>query len=1152
MIDREYVKLNTSIQTGSNSSTLLYDDEGNIEASLELRLPDNLFAGNRGPKKIDKVEMQTSKFRLSMENTPIAALPITPESSVNDVISECQLDVYPWVRTGVNEVTKMSPSSLPYYKEHTVKLMFYLHETPRLDQGAHLIDIVTVHTNINGKLDLPEDDRYNPIVEKYIEPECSHMLNLRSTLGPFKYENNKLQIRDIDLLARFLQDAFENALTFASTTSAITCKVHLVTEIVVNNNQLTPEPKTDIWCNVPQKACLWTFEFDKNASQNSCHLISAFKPMVRFSEQSITISYDTAPFDEIIPILWNPSFIDSKSYPPQMSLDDLREYVWKEPPPKRIYKYGVNLDPDTRTFSYTLPDDMTCAVMNLIANKAFKDTFSFLPWIPITQNAVMKNMEGVIYSIHKYELVNISTMPETDVVLANMFSGGVPKLGIRVEFYSGDERVLEDEHQKCITYTYKVEWSNPTMRIEQSTNFGTSQGQGASSNIIAPTYTSTHGDVETQTSTRDHGTTTSTISPLKEKTGTLQLYTTTSNEVLDSTYTDDGNFAATFLLYNEFPNADGTPNWQIGDDRRLGTWVSGTQDKFKWLPPRIYDKQTMEVHIDGVNSYTIYTEYWYFPIGRDEYDPYIAVATSSWKYLHEYTRRKYEHVMMEDVSEIQGDPLDVALIPNLSMGNDEHFYILDGTGCEISIGEPEPIYDRYGTFKGRTKITKTSTITDRYNQTVTDSLCLIHTSAIKGESYVGKRILRAEPNLISKNVVSDAAGRKYPYVRYEYDERNGVRSNEVCWVKDSVGDGLWITWDNDFYGKIYEGSELFEEFANFGTSAVSTPEPLPIYESLKTTTTVEYTNEELTPGTSTETETEWRFKNTPTYTETAGYTECSVGFDLYIIPPDSTVPDLLSFKTVWFEPMTAPKYTEDQNYVGRYNFKPPDDFQPFRVIEEQSSETTKHICKDYLIVAEDIVNSIGIGLSLEVVSIDLLNLDITFAPYTYYVIMGAMYNRQSKKEFTEKSVTTVIEREPPASIKGNVRLTYTWNNLPIVTISPIQSIVLTLTGIQINQEYQPVNIAEKEGSSLTSTIPVVENYYSLAETLRDLHDELVVTKESFDDTATYTLSATSGQERVLHFSAKYIAKDGSLHQIYIPPNGVFSIQLTFGISYYIS
>ena len=97
MNDRIYKKLNTSIQTSSNAQELLQDEEGNVEATIELRLPDSLFTMRDGPKKIDVVDMQTSKFRLSMENTPIAAFPYNTSRSNSDLhVTNCQLDVYPY------------------------------------------------------------------------------------------------------------------------------------------------------------------------------------------------------------------------------------------------------------------------------------------------------------------------------------------------------------------------------------------------------------------------------------------------------------------------------------------------------------------------------------------------------------------------------------------------------------------------------------------------------------------------------------------------------------------------------------------------------------------------------------------------------------------------------------------------------------------------------------------------------------------------------------------------------------------------------------------------------------------------------------------------------------------------------------------------
>ena len=119
-------------------------------------------------------------------------------------------------------------------------------------------------------------------------------------------------------------------------------------------------------------------------------------------------------------------------------------------------------------------------------------------------------------------------------------------------------------------------------------------------------------------------------------------------------------------------------------------------------------------------------------------------------------------------------------------------------------------------------------------------------------------------------------------------------------------------------------------------------------------------------------------------------------------------------------------------------------------------------------------------------------------------------------------------------------------------MSPISSIVLSLGGIYLTSEIQPINPNLPSGSSLTQTIPIVENYYSLASTLRDLHDELVISRQNFDDNAKYGLEKSAGTERLITLGAKYITKDGRMHQLYIPPNGVFAVQLTFRVTFFTS
>ena len=103
-----------------------------------------------------------------------------------------------------------------------------------------------------------------------------------------------------------------------------------------------------------------------------------------------------------------------------------------------------------------------------------------------------------------------------------------------------------------------------------------------------------------------------------------------------------------------------------------------------------------------------------------------------------------------------------------------------------------------------------------------------------------------------------------------------------------------------------------------------------------------------------------------------------------------------------------------------------------------------------------------------------------------------------------------------------------------------------MAGARVSDEIQPVNVADNAlASAQLATIPIIENYYSTASTLRDLHDELIVIRDQVTNAATYTLANTGGEERTLKFAVKYITKDGKLHQVYIPPNGVFTLQLTF-------
>lgn len=127
--------------------------------------------------------------------------------------------------------------------------------------------------------------------------------------------------------------------------------------------------------------------------------------------------------------------------------------------------------------------------------------------------------------------------------------------------------------------------------------------------------------------------------------------------------------------------------------------------------------------------------------------------------------------------------------------------------------------------------------------------------------------------------------------------------------------------------------------------------------------------------------------------------------------------------------------------------------------------------------------------------------------------------------------------------------TLTWKNVPSVLLSPISSIVLLLDGVNVNGQVQPINIQQAQGSSLTTTIPVIENYSSLAANLRDLKDELVISRDAFTNNVLCSIVPSPGMMRDIRLRACYITKKGNLVPIYIPPEGEFSLQLSFLVKY---
>ena len=183
MIDHEYVKLNTSILSGSNASTPLYDKDGNIKAAIDLRLPDNLFVKNTGARKVDKVEMKTTKFRLSMENTPIAALPQDEEKTTSTLqATKCQLDVYPYCLLDDDQIKPedISGTVFEYYKDHKVIINIRGQRTYGFLVQNKLDNIDTI--------ELISNSPYGGVSESY------EFYDLLKSLNVFEYANHVMNM----------------------------------------------------------------------------------------------------------------------------------------------------------------------------------------------------------------------------------------------------------------------------------------------------------------------------------------------------------------------------------------------------------------------------------------------------------------------------------------------------------------------------------------------------------------------------------------------------------------------------------------------------------------------------------------------------------------------------------------------------------------------------------------------------------------------------------------------------------------------------------------------------------------------------------------------------------------------------------------------
>ena len=1145
MIDREYLKFNTSINTATNSGQgLTRDAAGNIAASIELLLPDDLFRKKDGNKRVSSVAMQTSKFRLSLEHTPIAQLDLDREKMKDNFYpTSCQLDVYPYCLLDDNQIQPPPPGTngaFPNYKNHKVQLtLVYYDYTDPNNPVEHSLDVFNFQSNTKG-YGFPEASRFYPILKQAgVLEKFEHCLNLcvQSNHEPYTIEGDHLMIYNLGTLTQLLQDAIENAITFASTEDYLKYTVKFVDISTIPAGVfLSPPLRTDITMTLEENGktiCFWDMVKDDDSTLSST-LRYAVKQLVNIGPQSISISYDSIPFNAHVPIVWNTAYINTFDHPEQLTIDSLRDEIWHQPPPKRVYQYGVNNT--SSSFSYTLPNDISCAAMNIICNKAMKDVFSFLPWIPVDISQV-----STFNNYGQKTTVTFTSQNTTSTDLRQKTTVTCDAGNYEVTQHTKTMQGDTINGHPALIYSYR--WYADADPFDRSSYFNQAYSWGrltdnSQGTVMLPITDATPVPITNYV-----------VSPTTEK--VYEKYTeygvnlTPGTTVLDSgendTYTEEWNrdreYNGEIIIYTSYINGSTVTNIGYPMD---GHWAHSAIS----LPATPQSGKIETLHDDVERPYYDVYSWWYLePVDDLTYisPTFISIHwtgleaegnryrnTIQWEHEH----ISYSNSKTVEVSDTDQSNTRMLTLPNLDM-TDNTFYILDGTTSEVEISQPEPI---------------------QIGGSVDPDVRFRIDTVTTYEDYSRTRLLTYSHCMFTR------PSWDYPEERYEsYSDMSHITDNDQDYIYQIlVVSYRYRTYDSpDQWYQISAGplSSHHSMDIIYHTPIISSEGAWSDYQLINSRDSPEttYSTENLTPGT---------YVDPP---------------DIYEHPSElNREPQSPGSSTVYREVCVATNLSTFSSgdianvMVGAaggettynqfiYEFVPLTSVDPSLVYHDP--EVTP--LSGWLDAYPPVNYSIDFGSShpeddpsaTEVERIWFLKVPFNDQNYNNYSISYQTGTTREETQLMDKSIKTTTITDvstpgQPATYQGNVRLSYTWNNLPMVVMSPIQSFVLTLQGMQINNEYQPVNMTTTGGSSLTATITIIENYYSLAQTLHDLHDELVVVKEQFDDTATYTVAPTSGQERSLKIQAQYITKDGRLHQVYIPPNGVFSLQLTFGISYY--
>lgn len=1135
MSEREYIKFNTSVQVASNAQRLIKDDDGNIAAILELRLPDNIFPAENGNKKVDSVQMLTTKMRISMENTPIAQFGVDEDtmkkleklnrSSNVAFITTSQLDLYPYMINDGNQIQpSKANSAFPLYKTRVLSIEISIW----MGEDYILLDTLYVHPNAPSSF--AEDvGRYkDPFQKGGVFAALGHLSNLVVKQHmPVRRENDTVSIFNVGSIELMLQDGIESAFIYNNTdlVDPLQCSIFFISEEAYNNNHFPTGgfTKNDVDVEntmvIEEMGGIKAFFVNKvngpvviDQMLGLPNIRFSVKPKVSFTEQKFRISYDTAPFTSNIPLLWCNSFVNTYDNPLQLTLGNVYDdYCDGFKPPKRLFSYGATKNEDDSYF-FTLKES-TINPVNIVGNKALRDIFSCLPWIAVDTNTnqFFSSRSKSKYRINQKKQTK-TTSTNSDVVRAKYqpSTPGTPPYALRKYVFNGIDgtNIAAGLTDHCFHYSFIINREDINLnetafnkrfpkvkRMSQNIQYNGERYLGTVSVTFdeiqrksnentqvnygeMKTYNTVEYNYETSFPSSDVNEIYS--SPVEETVKIpLNTYTVTTGGNTETRTLNHGALGA-------FQNENQETEYYLLEPPQ-GNWTYNGDLHRAWLPLSEPDYINLN---EAPDTRVTVDVYWNIPQTEPE-SWHISLMTSTnsvwWNITYDNVDAKQETFYKQDIvetldSNLSVDELLFNFLPNVDLDEKGRFYVLDGTTTNLTLGQQEVIE---GPMNYMYDITTTTTIS--HATKITNEVWNGTKDGVPYVQILDRRYqVTARPELAYRYQLIDPTQQDIPsnrtnqYIIYNgVDMSNLIRTNVAAVLNYA---SLQDTRTN-YIAPVTETNVTHET-----SSSTEYPEG-------ETVLPDEYTNWEVVSNTQTITSDEEEIASIGSLLDGVELLENSN--DTYWHIGDGAISDDPMYRCVPSRPYDRFSSLDGGWFLQRW----------------------------YL--------NAGSELSL--------------------YISKRITSSNSLREQRDKSVTAVtVVKNSNQEWFGNVRVNFEWDNIPIVVISPIQSIVLTLQGMNVSQEIHPINVAQAGGSSLVSTIPIIENYYSLAETLRDLHDELVVIKDSYDDQATYSLNTTSGQERVLRIMAQYITKDGRLHQIYIPPNGVYSLQLTFGIAYYFS